>query len=69
MISMKKKAVCLISGGLDSCVSSYIAKKEGFDIFALTFFYGQRHKKEIDSSKIIALSVKAKKHIFINLDI
>jgi len=69
MISMKKKAVCLISGGLDSCVSSYIAKKEGFDIFALTFFYGQRHKKEIDSSKIIALSVKAKKHIFINLDL
>jgi 7-cyano-7-deazaguanine synthase len=66
---MNKKAVCLISGGLDSCVTSYIARQEGFDIFALTFFYGQRHKKEINCSKKIATSVKVKNHIFFNLDI
>ena len=66
---MKKKAVCLISGGLDSCVTAHIAKKEGFDIFALTFYYGQKHRKEIDCAKKIALSLNAKKHILFDLDI
>ncbi len=67
---MKKKAVCLISGGLDSCVTANIAKDKGFDIYALTFNYGQRHNKEINCAKKIALSVNAKDHkiIKINLD-
>jgi len=66
---MDKKAVCLISGGLDSCVTAYIAKKLGYDIYALTFNYGQRHKKEIEGAKNIASSLKAKKHIVFDIDL
>ena len=66
---MAKKAVCLISGGLDSCVTVYIAKKEGYDIYALSFNYGQRHKKEIESAKNIASSVNAIDHILFDIDL
>jgi len=66
---MVKKAVCLISGGLDSCVISHIAKNEGYTIFALTFNYCQRHKKEIENAKKIATSLNAKNHIVFNLDL
>ena len=66
---MVKKAVCLISGGLDSCVTAYIAKKEGYEIYALSFFYGQKHQKEITGAKKIASLVKAKDHILFEIDL
>ena len=66
---MVKKAVCLISGGLDSCVTSFIAKNKGYEIYALSFDYGQRHSKEIECAKRIASAVNAKKHIIFKLDI
>ena len=66
---MVKKAVCLVSGGLDSCVTAYIAKKEGYQVYALSFNYGQRHKKELNCAKQIADSVNAKQHIVFNLDL
>jgi len=66
---MAKKAVCLISGGLDSCVTAYIAKKEGYKIYALSFNYGQRHKKEIECAKEIACSVDAVEHVVFDLDL
>lgn len=49
-----RKAVVLLSGGLDSAVALYIAKKRGYDCHCLSFDYGQRHRKEIDSSRSIA---------------
>jgi 7-cyano-7-deazaguanine synthase len=49
-----KGAVVLLSGGLDSAVTLYLAKKQGFECFCLIFDYGQRHKKEIESAKRIA---------------
>jgi len=64
-----KKAVCLISGGLDSCVTTFIAKDKGFDIYGLTFNYGQKHKKEINCAKKVAKSASAKEHIIFNLDL
>ena len=64
-----KKAVCLISGGLDSCVTTYIAKEKGYEIYGLTFNYGQRHNKEINCSKEIVKSVKAKEHVIIDIDL
>ena len=51
---MKKKAVILLSGGLDSTTCLALAKKESFELFALTINYGQRHNFELKASKIIA---------------
>ena len=49
-----KKAVVLLSGGLDSAVAFYLARKNGFRCHCLIFDYGQRHKKEIQLAKMIA---------------
>lgn len=67
---MTRKAICLLSGGPDSAVTTAIAKSEGYEIYALSFDYGQRHKKELDCAKKIAKELRARKHdIFkINLD-
>lgn len=65
---MVKKAVCLISGGLDSCVTSFIAKEQGYEIYAISFNYGQFHKKEIDSSNKIAQAVGVKDRIILDVD-
>ena len=46
---MKKKAVALLSGGLDSTAALAIAKKEEFDVYALSFDYRQRHRIEIEN--------------------
>jgi 7-cyano-7-deazaguanine synthase len=56
---MSKKAVILLSGGLDSATTLAIAKKEGFDCYALTFRYGQRHSYEIECSQRIAEAMEA----------
>ena len=65
---MVKKAVCLISGGLDSCVVSFIAKEKRFGIYALSFQYGQLHKKELSCAKKIVEAVGAKNHIILDVD-
>jgi 7-cyano-7-deazaguanine synthase len=66
---MTKKAVCLISGGLDSAVTSFFAKKQGYDIYALSFRYGQRHEKELACAKKISKAVGAKNHIILPIDL
>ncbi len=65
---MGKRAVCLISGGMDSAVSSAIAKKEGYEIYAITFDYGQRNRREIESAKEIAKWLNAK-HKILKVDL
>jgi len=52
-----KKAVILTSGGLDSSVTLYLAKNQGYNCFPLAFDYGQRHKKELISARKIAKSL------------
>ncbi|PIP67546.1 MAG: 7-cyano-7-deazaguanine synthase QueC [Candidatus Omnitrophica bacterium CG_4_9_14_0_2_um_filter_42_8] len=54
-----KKAVVLLSGGMDSAVTLFIAKKKGFKPYCLAFDYGQRHKKEILFAKKMAKAAKA----------
>jgi 7-cyano-7-deazaguanine synthase len=66
---MSRKAVCLISGGIDSCVSAFLAYKQGYKIYGLSFNYGQRHDREIKSAKDIAKIIRAVKHIIFNIDL
>lgn len=57
-----RRAVVLLSGGLDSAVAATIAKCERYDLYALTFDYGQRHKKEIEAAKAVGHSLRVKDH-------
>ena len=58
-----KKAVVLLSGGLDSATTLYFARAKGFNCQCLIFDYGQRHKKEIEQAKKIAKSSRVKAQI------
>ncbi len=64
-----KRAVCLISGGMDSFVSAAIAKKQGYEIYGLTVRYGQRNKKEIASAIKVAKFLDVKRHIITDVDL
>ena len=64
-----KKAVILLSGGLDSATTLAIARSEAFECYALTFRYGQRHKREIEAAKKIANSLGAVEHRIIDIDL
>ena len=63
------KAVILLSGGLDSSTTLAIARYEGFECYALTFRYGQRHKQEIEAAKKIADSAATAEHRIIDIDL
>lgn len=63
------KAVCLISGGMDSFVSAAIAKKNGYKIYCLTVNYKQKAKKEIESAKKIAKYLGCENHIILNFNL
>ncbi len=64
-----KKAVVLLSGGLDSATTLAIARSEGFQCYALTFRYGQRHQREIEAAKKVADSLEVIEHRCIDIDL
>ena len=65
---MKKRCVCIISGGMDSALSAKIAQNEGYEIIAVHFNYGQRtEKKELECFRQVASSVKSIKNYEIDL--
>ena len=64
-----KPAVCLLSGGLDSSTCLAYARREGFNCYALSFNYGQRHLFELEAAKRVAASLGAIDHKIINLDL
>ena len=66
---MNNKAVILLSGGLDSTTCLAIAKKQGFDLNALTFNYGQRHDFELKSAQKIVDQFQIKNHSVIDIDL
>ena len=63
-----KKAIVLLSGGLDSTTALYLAKSEGFgEIYALTFEYGQKHDRELRAAREVARAAGVKEHKFVKL--
>ncbi|QWR76407.1 7-cyano-7-deazaguanine synthase QueC [Candidatus Magnetomonas plexicatena] len=64
-----KKAVVLLSGGVDSSTTLAVAASEGYDVHALSFDYGQRHKIELQFSGRIAAQFKVKKHTVLTFDL
>ena len=63
-----KKAIVLLSGGLDSTTALYVAKQQGFDeIYALTFEYGQKHDKELRCARTVAKAAGVKEHKTVQL--
>ena len=66
---MQKKAVILYSGGLDSTTCLAIAKAEGFEPYALSFSYGQRHQHELEVAKRNAKPLGAVEHLVVEFDL
>jgi 7-cyano-7-deazaguanine synthase len=63
------KAVCLLSGGLDSSTCLAIARRDGYDCYALSFDYGQRHRIELASAARVAKFFSAREHRTMNIDL
>ncbi|HBG88507.1 MAG TPA: 7-cyano-7-deazaguanine synthase QueC [Marinilabiliaceae bacterium] len=64
-----KRAVILLSGGLDSAVALWLAKSEGYEVYSLSFFYGQKHDKELKAAEALALAAGVKKHRVVSINI
>ena len=69
MMKNNLKAVVLLSGGIDSATTLAIAQNRGFDIYALSFRYGQRHVVELEAAMRIARSSSVVKHLIIDIDL
>ncbi len=64
---MKKRAVLLLSGGIDSVTTLAIAVKEGYEIYAMSFRYGQRHQFELRCAENIAKLIAVQKHTVVDI--
>ncbi|MCB2089541.1 MAG: 7-cyano-7-deazaguanine synthase QueC [Sphingomonadaceae bacterium] len=64
-----KKAVILLSGGLDSMVTAGLAREAGFDLLALTIDYNQRHRRELEAARDIADRLGVVRHVVLPLDL
>lgn len=64
-----KRAVALASGGLDSSTAIALAKKQGFEVYALSFDYGQRHRCELDAARRIMNALGVKQHVIASIDL
>ncbi len=65
---MNSKAVVLLSGGLDSATSLLIARERGFDLYAISFDYGQRHAIELECARWIASAAGVRAHRVVKID-
>jgi len=63
------KAVCLLSGGLDSSTCLALARRQGLECYALSFDYGQRHRLELEAAARVASALGARRHITLKLDL
>jgi 7-cyano-7-deazaguanine synthase len=68
-VTVKSRAVVLLSGGLDSSTALAIARDEGFEPYALSFRYGQRHAFELEAARRIAADAGAAEHVIVDIDL
>lgn len=66
---MSKKAVILVSGGLDSTTVVAMAKSQGYDCYTLSFDYGQRHRSELEAAKRVSSLMNVREHKVVKLDL
>jgi len=64
-----KRAVVLVSGGMDSAVTLALAREQGFDCHALSVDYGQRHSSELEAARRVALALGAREHRTVHVDL
>ena len=64
-----RKAVCLLSGGLDSSTCLGVATRDGFECYALSFDYGQRHRIELEAAARVASHFGAREHRMVHIDL
>ncbi len=69
MMEEELKAVVLLSGGIDSATTLAIAGNEGFNVYALSFRYGQRHALELEAARRIAERFKVNQHLIVDIDL
>jgi 7-cyano-7-deazaguanine synthase len=62
-------AICLLSGGLDSTTCLAMARAQGFDLYAMSFSYGQRHVVELECARKIATQFEVKEHLIVDFDL
>ena len=67
-MSVTRKAVVLLSGGLDSTTALAIAAAEGYEIYAMSFQYGQRHTLEVESARKVAKAAGVARHLVVDFD-
>ncbi len=64
-----RRAVVLLSGGLDSTTALAVAKSEGYEAYAMSFRYGQRHVVELASAEVIARTMDVRKHVIVDINL
>jgi 7-cyano-7-deazaguanine synthase len=64
-----KKAVVLSSGGIDSTTAMAMARAEGYEVYSLSFNYGQRHAWELQAAERVAEALGVKEHLILDLDL
>lgn len=67
--STRPRAVVLLSGGLDSATAAAIAKSEGYELYAISFSYGQRHSKEIECARRVGERLGVARHVVTEFDL
>ena len=63
------KAVVLLSGGMDSATAAAVALEEGFEVYALSFRYGQRHAAELQAARLVAERLGVRRHVVLDIDL
>ena len=62
-------AVVLLSGGLDSATAAAVAREEGYEVYALSFRYGQRHAMELEAAARVAERLQVRRHVVLDIDL